>query len=173
MRVLTLASSFTIATALLAGCSTPPKVAEKPAEAPAKPVVQDNRAVATVTAPVIDPLNDPKNILSKRSVYFDFDAYVVKPEYENIVSAHSTYIRDSKSRKVLIQGNTDERGGSEYNLALGQKRAEALRKAMVILGAPDGQIEAVSYGKEKPKATGHDEASWAENRRDDIVYTSR
>jgi peptidoglycan-associated lipoprotein len=98
---------------------------------------------------------------------------VVKPEYANIVSAHSTYIRDSKSRKVLIQGNTDERGGSEYNLALGQKRAEALRKAMVILGTPDSQIEAVSYGKEKPKATGHDEASWAENRRDDIVYTSR
>lgn len=173
MRVLTLASSVAITTALLAGCSTPPKVAEKPAEAPAKPVVQDNRAVATVTAPVVDPLDDPKNILSKRSVYFDFDAYVVKPEYANIVSAHSTYIRDGKSRKVLIQGNTDERGGSEYNLALGQKRAEALRKAMVILGTPDAQIEAVSYGKEKPKATGHDEASWAENRRDDIVYTSR
>ena len=176
MRVLTFTGNLTITAALLAGCSTPqPKMAEKSVEQPAKPVTQDNRAVSTVTAPQVamDPLNDPKNILSKRSVYFDFDAYVVKPEYDNAVSAHAKFITSSKARKVLIQGNTDERGGSEYNLALGQKRAEALRKSMVILGTPDAQIEAVSYGKEKSKATNHDEAAWAENRRDDIVYISK
>lgn len=174
MRALNLTTGFVLTTALLAACSTPPtKVAEKPMEQPAKAAVQDNRAVATVVAPMIDPLSDPKNILSKRSVYFDFDTYAVKPEYANVVSAHAKYISEGKTRKVLIQGNTDERGGSEYNLALGQKRAEALRKAMLILGTQDAQIEAVSYGKEKPKTTNHDEAAWAENRRDDIVYTSK
>lgn len=174
MRVLTLTTSLAMTAVLLAGCSTPPpKVVEKSVESPAKPLTQDNRTVATVAVPMIDPLNDPKNILSTRSIYFDYNAYIVKAEYANTVSAHSQYINASKTRKVLIQGNTDERGGSEYNLALGQKRAEALRKAMVILGTPDSQLEAVSYGKEKPKATGHDEASWAENRRADIVYTSK
>ena len=121
----------------------------------------------------MDPLNDPKNILSKRSVYFDFDNYVVKSEFAPVVGAHAKYVSTSKTRKILIQGNTDERGGSEYNLALGQKRAEAVRKAMVLLGTPDAQMEAVSYGKEKPKASGSNEAAWAENRRDDIVYVAK
>ena len=129
----------------------------------------DTRAVSTVNASS-DPLNDPKGELAKRSVYFDFDSYAVKDEYKPVVNAHSKYLSNNKQRKVVIQGNTDERGGSEYNLALGQKRAEAVRKSMSLLGVADSQVEAVSFGKEKPKATGHDEASWAENRRADIVY---
>jgi peptidoglycan-associated lipoprotein len=108
--------------------------------------------------------------LAKRSVYFDFDSYVVKDEFKPTVEAHSKYLASKKDRKVIIQGNTDERGGSEYNLALGQKRAEAVRKSLSVLGVADGQMEAVSFGKEKPKATGHDEESWAQNRRADIVY---
>ncbi|GAB3467394.1 peptidoglycan-associated lipoprotein Pal [Massilia terrae] len=160
--------------ALLSACSTttplnPPKVEEKPVTPP--PVVQqDNREVKPVVAPEVDPLNDPKGVLANRSVYFDFDSYAVRDDGKPVVENHSAYLTKHTGRKVLIQGNTDERGGTEYNLALGQKRAEAVRKAMNALGVADGQIEAVSLGKEKPKAQGHDEAAWAENRRADIVY---
>ncbi|MFZ6690345.1 peptidoglycan-associated lipoprotein Pal [Undibacterium sp. SXout20W] len=130
----------------------------------------ETNTVATVVTGSVDPLNDPQGVLAKRSVYFDFDSYIVKDDYKSVVENHSKYLVNNKTRKILIQGNTDERGGSEYNLALGQKRAEAVRKSMSLLGVPESQIEAVSLGKEKPKATGHDEASWAENRRADVVY---
>lgn len=160
-------------TILLAACSTPVKVAENTAPPAAKAPVQDQRAVNTVVTPTVDPLNDPNNILFKRSVYFDFDRYVVKNEYNSLVEAHAKYLAHNAAKKIVIQGNTDERGGREYNLALGQKRAEAVRKAMALLGAPDSQMEAVSFGKEKPKATGSNEAAWAENRRADIVYATK
>lgn len=117
-----------------------------------------------------DPLNDPGSLLAKRSIYFDLDSFVVKDEFKSVIDAHSQYLIAHPDRKVIIQGNTDERGGSEYNLALGQKRAEAVRRALSLLGVPDGQMEAVSFGKEKPKATGRDESAWAENRRADIAY---
>ncbi len=117
-----------------------------------------------------DPLNDATGMLAKRSVYFDFDSYVVKDEFKPVIEAHSQYLIKNTDPKIVIQGNTDERGGSEYNLALGQKRAEAVRRALNLLGVADSQIEAVSFGKEKPKATGSNEAAWAENRRADIVY---
>ncbi|MGA2552279.1 MAG: peptidoglycan-associated lipoprotein Pal [Burkholderiaceae bacterium] len=107
---------------------------------------------------------------AKRSIYFDFDSFVVKDEYRPIIEENARFLTKNKNRRIVIQGNTDERGGSEYNLALGQKRAEAVRRALALLGVSDSQMEAVSFGKEKPKALGHDEASWAENRRDDIVY---
>ena len=118
----------------------------------------------------MDPLSDPKGVLARRSVYFDYDSYIVKDEFNPVVDAHSKYLNSNKGRKVIIQGNTDDRGGREYNLALGQKRAEAVRKSMALLGVPESQMEAVSLGKEKPKATGSDEAAFAENRRTDIVY---
>lgn len=129
----------------------------------------DARAVAPVDVSR-DPLNDPNSPLAKRSVYFDFDSYSVKPEYQGTLTEHAKYLAAHRDRKILIQGNTDERGTSEYNLALGQKRAEAVLRSLSSLGVPDSQMESVSLGKEKPKATGHDEASWAENRRADIVY---
>ncbi|EYS91254.1 membrane protein [Cupriavidus sp. SK-4] len=128
----------------------------------------DPRAVTPVTA--ADPLNDPNSPLAKRSVYFDFDSYSVKSDYQGMLGEHAKYLGSNKGRKILIQGNTDERGTSEYNLALGQKRAEAVRRSLASMGVPDTQMEAVSLGKEKPKAAGHDEASWAENRRADINY---
>ncbi|HKT66454.1 MAG TPA: peptidoglycan-associated lipoprotein Pal, partial [Burkholderia sp.] len=105
-----------------------------------------------------------------RSIYFDFDSYSVKDEYQPLMQQHAQYLKSHPQRHVLIQGNTDERGTSEYNLALGQKRAEAVRRAMALLGVNDSQMEAVSLGKEKPQASGHDEASWAQNRRADLVY---
>ncbi|MDQ3059890.1 MAG: peptidoglycan-associated lipoprotein Pal [Pseudomonadota bacterium] len=105
-----------------------------------------------------------------RIIYFDFDSYVVKPEFQSVIEAHSKYLMTSKSRRMAIEGHTDERGGREYNLALGQKRAEAVRRAMGLLGVTDSQVEAVSFGKEKPAAQGLDEASMAKNRRAEISY---
>ncbi|MES2072692.1 MAG: peptidoglycan-associated lipoprotein Pal [Pseudomonadota bacterium] len=159
---------------LLAACSSPVKLEDKAAvedkSAKTTAPAADPRQVSPVDTGSMDPLNDPKGVLAKRSVYFDFDSYVVKDEFKPLVEAHAKYLVANKGRKILIQGNTDERGGREYNLALGQKRAEAVRKALALLGVPEAQVEAVSLGKEKPKATGSDEASWAENRRSDIVY---
>lgn len=117
-----------------------------------------------------DELHDPNNILSKRSIYFDFDKYDVKDEYKPLVEAHAKYLNGHKSANVIVQGNADERGSREYNLALGQRRAEAVKKMMNVLGVPDGQMETVSFGEEKPKAECHDESCWSQNRRDDIVY---
>ncbi len=117
-----------------------------------------------------DPRKDPANILSKRSVYFDFDQYVVKDEYRPLVDAHAAYLNSHRNARVAIQGNADERGSREYNLALGQKRAEAVRKALSVTGVQDAQVEAVSFGEEKPRSTGTTEADYAENRRADIVY---
>jgi peptidoglycan-associated lipoprotein len=158
---------------LLAACHTTPTQTEAPKQArpePMTPNTTDNHTVKTLGTPVIDQFDGPSGE-GLRSVYFDFDSYVVKPEFNQLVTTHAKYLEAHKARKVLIQGNTDERGGSEYNLALGQKRAEAVRKSMAALGVTEGQMEAVSFGKEKPKATGHDEAAWAQNRRADIVYT--
>ncbi|WP_025918060.1 peptidoglycan-associated lipoprotein Pal [Herminiimonas sp. CN] len=159
---------------LLGACSSPVKLSDKaPVEDHSGHMAGtgqvDPRTVSTVNAGT-DPLNDPQGILSKRSVYFDTDSYTVKGEFQPVVEAHSKYLVKNSVRKIIIQGNTDERGGREYNLALGQKRAEAVRKSLSLLGVPEAQMEAVSFGKEKPKALGSDEAAWAENRRADIVY---
>jgi peptidoglycan-associated lipoprotein len=168
--------AFVITTAaILSACSTPVKVSEpapvveRPVEKAAQPQA-DTRTVAPVETKSLDPLDDPKGVLANRSIYFDFDSYVVRADGKPVVENHSAYLTKNKARSILIQGNTDERGGSEYNLALGQKRAEAVRKAMTTLGVPESQIEAVSLGKEKPKATGSNEEAWAQNRRADIVY---
>lgn len=118
----------------------------------------------------LSPLRDPNNILSQRSVYYEYDSYTIKSEYRELVLAHARYLRDNGDAKVLLQGNTDERGSREYNLALGQKRANSVKNAMLLSGARDNQIEAVSLGEEKPRATGHGESAWAENRRADILY---
>ncbi len=117
-----------------------------------------------------NPLRDPANILSKRSVYFDYDSFVVKDEFRPLVEAHARYLVANRGTRMIIQGNTDERGSREYNIALGQKRADAVKRTMTLLGAQEAQIESVSFGKEKPKNAGHDESAWAENRRADIVY---
>jgi peptidoglycan-associated lipoprotein len=139
----------------------------------ARPLPVPGGATSQSTVPTInvpDPLNDPANPLSKRSVYFDYDSFSVRDEYKTVVEAHAKYLNTNKNKKVIIQGNTDERGSREYNLALGQKRAEAVRRALSALGVPESQLEAVSLGEEKPKAPGADEASFTENRRADLVY---
>jgi peptidoglycan-associated lipoprotein len=163
------------AAALLSACSSTPKlqeapVVEKPPVAAATPPADTSRDIRPVETGNVDPLNDPKGVLANRSVYFDFDSYVVRDDGKPIVENHSAFLTKNKQRHILIQGNTDDRGGTEYNLALGQKRAEAVRKSMAALGVGDSQMEAVSLGEEKPKATGSGESAWAENRRADIVY---
>jgi peptidoglycan-associated lipoprotein len=103
-----------------------------------------------------------------RVVYFDFDSFVVKDEYRSVVEAHARRMSADRKRRMIVEGHTDERGGREYNLALGQKRADAVVRSMVLLGAQDGQLEAVSFGKERPAAQGSDEAAWAKNRRAEL-----
>ena len=155
--------------ALLAACSSaPPVSATSSASAPTQ-AVKSGQAPAAAK-PVISELNDPASGLAKRSVYFPYDNFTVDTKYEEMLGAHAGYLTRNPASRITLQGNADERGSSKYNLALGQKRAEAVRKSLNLRGVPDKQIEAVSYGKEKPQATCHDESCWQENRRTDIAY---
>jgi peptidoglycan-associated lipoprotein len=115
-------------------------------------------------------LKDPSSPLSKRSIYYDFDAYNIKEEFQSVVEAHAKFLLEHKDMKIRVEGNCDERGSREYNLALGQRRADSVKRALTLLGVPGKQIETVSFGSEKPKSAGHDDDSWAENRRSDLVY---
>jgi peptidoglycan-associated lipoprotein len=119
---------------------------------------------------VMDPFN-PNSILAKqRSVYFDFNGYTVSEQYRGLVETHGKYLVSAPQQRVVIEGNTDARGGSEYNLALGQRRAEAVRRMLTLIGVSDTQVETISFGKEKPKALGDTDADYAENRRADFNY---
>jgi len=140
--------------------------AQKPQAQASGPVTKPLQP-STVSA---NPLKDPASILSKRSIYFELDSNLVREEFKPVVAAHARYLQQNRGVKMTIQGHADERGSREYNLALGQRRADAVKQAMQLLGAGSEQIETVSFGEEKPKATGHDEASWAENRRADLAY---
>lgn len=160
-----------LAVALVAGCSSTPEKTDTPAAsgpATGQSGVQTQGMDDSATR--VDPLHDPNNILSKRSIYFAYDSFDVAEDFRPTVEAHARYLLQHPNAKVFLQGNTDERGSREYNLSLGQKRADAVRRMMSVLGVSDVQIETVSFGEEKPRATCHDESCWAENRRVDIVY---
>ena len=164
--------------ALAAGCASKETKTDAPVTDRSAGVSQPSGSASPGSAtrpaqqPTIagNPLRDPSNILSKRSVFFEYDSNAVKDEYRNLVQAHSRYMGDKRDSKVRIEGNCDERGSREYNLALGQRRAESVKKMMTVLGVSDGRIETISYGEEKPMAQGHDEQSWSQNRRADIKY---
>jgi len=126
-------------------------------------------AAPTARAPT--ELKDPKSILSKRSVLFDYNSYVIKDEYRSLVEAHAKFLTSHPSVKMLIQGNTDERGSREYNLALGQKRSDAVKKALTLLGVSESQLESVSLGEEKPSCGDASESCWSANRRGDMLYS--
>jgi peptidoglycan-associated lipoprotein len=136
----------------------------------AKTAAIESRAVETIVVPPTQSKNDAAGIPPKRSIYFDYNSFAIRNDSQPLIEAHAKYLNTKKGQKIIIQGNTDDRGGREYNLALGQKRAEAVRKSLSLLNVPESQMEAVSFGKEKPKALGSNEASWAENRRSDIIY---
>ncbi|MDP2829305.1 MAG: peptidoglycan-associated lipoprotein Pal [Sulfuricellaceae bacterium] len=161
--------------ALLSACaSTSDKDADATGAADANAAANTNTGGKTTgmdqTKVSKNPLTDPANILSKRSIYFDLDSYSVKDEYRPLVESHAQYLKQNASAKAFLQGNTDERGSREYNLALGQKRAESVKKMMSVMGVSDNQMETVSFGEEKPKSEGHDDSAWSQNRRADIVY---
>ena len=142
----------------------------KVAEPTAAPKAETQTTPMTQPGMSGNPLKDPNNILSKRSVFFEYDSSDVKADQRALVEAHAKYAAGHNDAKVTLQGNCDERGSREYNIALGQRRADSVKKIMTVLGVPESRIEAVSFGEEKPRAAGHDEASWKENRRTDIVY---
>jgi len=116
------------------------------------------------------PRKDPGSILSKRTIYFDFDSSAIRDEFRPVIEAHAQFVKENKQAKTILQGHTDERGSREYNIALGQRRAESVSQAMALLGVPEAQVEAVSLGEEKPVDEGHDEAAWQKNRRVEILY---
>jgi peptidoglycan-associated lipoprotein len=168
---------------LLVGCASTPEEQAGAKVEEAKPIASSPPAPVSKAPPKDlsgrgtksdtvggDPLKDPNNILSRRSIFFDYDQFSVKEEFKPVVSAHARYLQQNRSAYATIQGNADERGSREYNLALGQKRADAVKQTMTLLGAPASQIETVSFGEEKPRAQGANEQAYAENRRADIVY---
>lgn len=169
----------TAATVLFAGCSsTPvaPVATPAPAAAPAPaPAPVAAKAPESAVAKVVVPAYlDPNSLISKeRSVYFDYDVFTIKQDHAALIERQGKYLAGNAGLHIKIEGNADERGSSEYNLALGQKRAEAVTRALKVYGVKDTQMEAVSWGKEKPRNPGHTESAWAENRRADLVYPQR
>jgi peptidoglycan-associated lipoprotein len=181
IHIKSLACLFAVAGVLAACSSTPvtptgptatPEVRSTPSSAtPTQSAAPRPAPAPVVTAAPLPAYLDPKNPIStERSVYFDFDEFAIKPEYTGLIERQGKYLASNPSVAIKIEGNTDERGGSEYNLALGQKRAEAVLRALQIYGVKASQMEAVSWGEERPKSAGHDEAAWAQNRRADLQY---
>lgn len=160
---------------LLAACSSTPVATSDagktaPMAAQTAAPAASTQAVTMVTPPYLDANNA---LSTKRSVYFDFDDFSVKKEFDSVLELHGKFLARNPAVAVKVEGNSDERGGAEYNLALGQKRAEAVVRALKVYGVKDSQLEATSWGEEKPKAAGHDEAAWAQNRRADLVYPKK
>ncbi len=160
--------SLVLANLLAACASEKPKEPEAPAPAP----VVEAPAPAPAPAPVaeVDPLNDPTSMLAKRSVYYPFDVSAVQEADKPVVMAHAKYLSEHADRKVRVEGNADERGSNEYNLALGQRRADSVKQMLLLGGAKASQVDTVSFGEEKPRCTDHTEACWSQNRRSDIKY---
>ena len=168
---------LSIAVAALAACSTTPKAppveaakttttttTTTPPPPPAPARTDDAQALAAKLRQQVADLNG-------KSVFFDFDAFVVKSDYDALLRDQAEFLKANPGDKLVVQGNTDERGGSEYNLALGQKRADAVRKSLSVLGVSDDRVEATSFGKEKPRATCHEESCWSQNRRVDFAHS--
>jgi peptidoglycan-associated lipoprotein len=173
--------------ALLAGCaSTRPEESKATVEdrtpttattattattdVPTPPTVTTVAPVAPTADRLPNALKDPNNILSKRSLYYDYDMYDVKDEYKPLLQAHARYLAQNRNAKMLIQGNCDQRGSREYNIALGQKRADGVKKMLLLMGVQESQVESVSLGEEKPRCTEGTEACYSQNRRSDILY---
>jgi len=164
---------------LLAACSSTPtaKTASSPTPAPATPSTPAKSVPAVeskVQSVVIPAYLDPKSALStNRSIYFDYDNFSIKPEFSQLLELHGKYLAANPKLSIHIEGNADERGSAEYNLALGQKRADIVLRALKTYGVKDAQMEAVSWGEEKPKAAGHNEAAFSQNRRADLAYPTK
>jgi len=183
MRAIVIATLCSTALVFLGACQTTPedqtataKVEDrtKPGAKPGtQPVERPKIAAVDVTQGKKDAasaLKDPGSILSKRQIYFDYDKFDVKDEYRPVIEAHAKYLRENPNAKMLVQGNADERGSREYNVALGQRRSDNVKKMLVLLGAREAQVESVSLGEEKPACVEHNEECWAKNRRGELLY---
>jgi peptidoglycan-associated lipoprotein len=129
-----------------------------------------NTGAATTTSNSGNPLRDPRNPLSRREIFYDLDSYSVKDEYKPLLEAHAAYLKSNRSARIKVEGNTDERGSREYNLSLGQKRSESVKRVLTLLGVSDSQIDTVSFGEEKPRNPASNESAYSENRRCDLAY---
>jgi peptidoglycan-associated lipoprotein len=175
-----------ILAALLAGCSSGGDVRPDETAASAGPSAQDAAAAEAAAAAAaeaarlaaaadaaavrIDPLDDPRGQLARRVIYFDFDRSDIKPEYLEVLAAHARYLVENPTVRVRLEGHADERGSREYNIGLGDRRAQAVRRILSFQGVASTQQTTVSYGEERPVADGHDEAAWTRNRRVELVY---
>ena len=162
-----------VALALMYGCASTPET--KPAEPQATPA-QPPAAPPAVGVKPLPPASVQgdslkEGTLAKRSVFYDLDKYDVKDEYRPLLQAHGRYLAEHRDAKMLVQGNCDERGSREYNIALGQRRSEGVKKLLVLMGATASQVEPVSLGEEKPRCTEHTESCWSQNRRSDMLYS--
>ena len=159
-------SALTVA--LLYGCASTPVETEKPAASGAEPAQG-----LPVSPPLAARPGQPaaQIDLSKRSVFYDYDKYDIKDEYRPVLQAHGKYLAENRGKKMLVQGNCDERGSREYNIALGQRRAESVKRMLVLMGATEAQVEPVSLGEEKPRCSDHSEGCWSQNRRSDMLYS--
>ena len=186
MMRIRMAGLVSVAALVLAGCGSTVKLDEAPVETRTPTAVTGQAGgagnaataggagggvapqsqVATVNLPGANA--GAANAALGRVVYFDFDSFVVKDEFRNLIDAHAKVLAAQRNKRLVIEGHTDERGGREYNLALGQKRAEAVSKSLTLLGVPEAQLEAVSFGKERPAVEGQDEDTWARNRRAEL-----
>ena len=167
--------------ALLAACSGSPVSEQAPAGVEDRTATQGQPPSGPSTGPIakVDVTSrnltgqDPAvktGVLAQRSIFYDLDSYDVKDQYKPLVEAHARYLRDNPGRKMLIQGNTDDRGSREYNIGLGQRRSDGVKRMMLLLGAREDQLESVSLGEEKPRAEGQGEQAWSQNRRSDILH---
>ena len=153
------------------GKPAPPIVEPPPPTPPPKPPVVTVPTTPVVKGDPLDPLNPASMLNKQRSVYYEYDSVIIKDEYKPLITAHARYLSANRAQKITVEGNTDERGSREYNIALGQKRADSVKQMMILLGVQEAQIESVSFGEEKPRAQGHDEAAFSQNRRSDIRYS--
>ena len=161
--------------ALLAACASTPEEQASTADSGAQAPMTSGDGAQSIGAggmggAGMNPLDDPNSLLSKRVIYFDFDKSDIRPEFRDIVQAHATYLSQNANVSVTLEGHTDERGSREYNIGLGERRANAVKNVLMLQGASGSQIETVSYGEERAVAMGHDEQSWSQNRRVEIVY---
>jgi peptidoglycan-associated lipoprotein len=170
-------ASLLLLACLTAACSTPippappppPPAPQAAAPEPAPVVVIESESVTVATPSPKDAFEQMRAAIDGDSVYFDFNQYAIKPDQTSAVSEHAKLANDFASDYIILQGNCDERGSREYNLALGQKRADAVKRTLVLMGVPERRIETISFGKEKPRALCHDETCWSDNRRADFV----
>ena len=162
--------------ALLVGCGSTVPLSQAPvvnATPAVVPPVKDDTGPKSSYVPPVDQGTKTVRVTApaeSRLVYFDYDSFVIKPEFQSVIASHATYFKTQPTRKLAIEGHTDERGGHEYNLALGQRRADTVRDALSILGVPQSQMESVSFGKEKPAVVGADEEAYSKNRRVEVRY---